>query len=87
MICFGLGRKVIDRMVGVLGRCRLVWRSGISYHSRYGAHEGWNCRSGWVGGGRASSRYSFLSSRPPLFQLSSRRFHDSAVPAQIPPTS
>jgi len=38
MICFEfgfgwLGRKVIDRMVGVLERCRLVWRSGISYHS------------------------------------------------------
>jgi hypothetical protein len=33
MICFEWGRKVIDRMVGVLGRCRLVWRSGISYLS------------------------------------------------------
>jgi hypothetical protein len=43
MICFefaGLGRKVIDRMVGVLGRCRLVWRSGISYRSWHWAHIG-----------------------------------------------
>jgi hypothetical protein len=45
MICFesvGLGRKVIDRMVGVLGRCRLVWRSGISYRSQHKAHIGWD---------------------------------------------
>ena len=34
------GRKVIDRMVGVLGRCRLVWRSGISYRSQHKAHIG-----------------------------------------------
>jgi hypothetical protein len=26
----GWGRRGIDRMVGVLGRCILVWRSGIS---------------------------------------------------------
>jgi hypothetical protein len=74
MICFesvGLGRKVIDRMVGVLGRCRLVWKSGISYRSRYRAHIGWNSRSGWVGGGRAPSMYSFLSSRIPCQLFSS----------------
>ena len=39
MICFEFGfelvRKVIDRMVGVLGRCRLVWRSGISVYPTY----------------------------------------------------
>ena len=38
MICFesvGWVRKVIDRMVGVLGRCRLVWRSGISFYPVY----------------------------------------------------
>ena len=29
---FGLGHMVIDRMVGVLGRCILVWRSGISVY-------------------------------------------------------
>jgi len=36
-----LGRKVIDRMVGVLGRCRLVLRSGISVFL--------DCERGWVG--------------------------------------
>jgi hypothetical protein len=43
MICFesvGWERKVIDRMVGVLGRCRLVWRSGISYRPWHWAHKG-----------------------------------------------
>jgi hypothetical protein len=53
MICFEFGfvgwvRKVIDRMVGVLGRCRLVWRSGISYRSQHKAHVGWNSRE-WLG--------------------------------------
>ena len=32
---FELVRKVIDRMVGVLGRCRLVLRSGISIYPTY----------------------------------------------------
>ena len=45
---FELVRKVIDRMVGVLGRCRLVWRSGISIFPAYylmGARAWWEVES------------------------------------------
>jgi hypothetical protein len=88
MICFEFvewGRKVIDRMVGVLERCRLVWTSGISVYPSYDSMRGES--KSIVRGGTACLVNPLCRATSIVQALSSDSVHHPPISAQIYPSN